>query len=61
MTAPIMRRLSEAEARAELHDLESSISGSLDEFEERAYAYALTDEEAGLWERITELRWLIQD
>lgn len=60
MTAPILRRLTEDEATSELRALEASVGGSLEDFEERAHAYELNDEEAGLWERISELRWLIQ-
>lgn len=61
MPAPILRRLTEEQARNELHNLEKSLTIPIEDFEERARAYALTEEEASIWGRIEELRWLLQD
>lgn len=60
MSAPIIRRLTKSEAAAELKELESEIVGDPEEFVERAYNYDLSPTEMGLWERISELRWLIK-
>lgn len=59
MTAPLVENLVMVEAREELRQLEESIEVPFEEFEERAYSYNLTPREFGIWERISELRWLL--
>ena len=59
MTVPSLRRLTVDEARRELAELENQIEGSMENFEQRAYDYSLSPRERGLWQRIDELRWML--
>jgi hypothetical protein len=59
MTAPVLHRYSPEEARRELERLESLVDGDILEFERRAISYELSPKEMGIWERIAELRWLL--
>lgn len=59
MTVPSLRRLTVEEAQAELASLEQRVEGPMEEFERRAYDYELTAREQGLWQRISELRWML--
>lgn len=61
MTAHLLRRLTTAQAQRELDDLESRVDGGIEDFEERAHRYDLSARERGVWERITELRWLLEN
>ncbi|MDY3127285.1 MAG: hypothetical protein SOW59_04030 [Corynebacterium sp.] len=61
MTAPLIEFLSKEDASRELDKLKNSIEGRFEDFEERAYSYNLTPREFALWERISELRWLLGD
>lgn len=59
MSAPLMRRLTPEEARRELYTLERNVDGGIENFEERARYYDLSPREQAVWERIRELRWLL--
>ena len=59
MSAPLMRHLTPQEARGELHRLERSVDGGIEDFEERARFFDLSPREQAVWERIRELRWLL--
>lgn len=59
MTAPILETLSRKEAINELNQLKAEVEGGFDEFEMRAYSYNLTPSEFAVWERISELCWLL--
>ena len=59
MSAPLLEPLSKVAAEKELGELERSVGGDLAEFESRANSYNLTPREFAKWERITELRWLL--
>lgn len=59
MTVPSLRRLTIEQARRELEELESQIEGPVEDFEQRAFDYSLSPRERGLWQRIDELRWMI--
>lgn len=61
MQAPLIDAISVSDARDKLHDLETSVPGGISDFEKRAYAYGLSPREQGVWELITELRWLLGD
>lgn len=51
--------LTEEEAARQLQDLEASVEGGIEEFEARVYTYSLSPKEAGVWDRIETLRWLL--
>ncbi|AWB85089.1 hypothetical protein EKI51_09490 [Corynebacterium sanguinis] len=59
MTVPAMQRLTPEQAERELAQLEASVDGGIQRFEQRAYRYELSPRERGVWERISELRWLL--
>lgn len=59
MSAPIIRRMSAAEAEQELRTLEAEVGGSIEEFEQRARCYDLSSSERSQWQRINDLRWLL--
>ncbi|APT91661.1 hypothetical protein CPHO_00525 [Corynebacterium phocae] len=59
MSTPLINFISPEDARAELEKLESIIGGDLEEFERRAYRYELTATERATWDRIQDLRWLL--
>ncbi|MGV0392215.1 hypothetical protein [Corynebacterium riegelii] len=59
MSTPIIRRLTVEEAKQELRNLEQQVEGGIDAFEERAHSYDLSPTEQGVWQRISELRWLL--
>lgn len=59
MTAPVLRRLTVDQAERELRQLEDSVDGGIEAFEQRARRYELSPLEGGVWERISELRWLL--
>lgn len=59
MSAPLMRRLTPEEAQRELYALERNVDGGIESFEERARFYDLSPREQAVWERIRELRWLL--
>lgn len=59
MSAPLMRRLTPEEAQRELCALERNVDGGIENFEERARFYDLSPREQAVWERIRELRWLL--
>ncbi|AKK06623.1 hypothetical protein CMUST_11560 [Corynebacterium mustelae] len=59
MTAPMLNPMSKKEAEDKLHELETTIQGGIEEFEERARFFDLSPLEQGVWERISELRWLL--
>ena len=59
MSSPVLRRLTIADAEQELATLESQIDGTMQEFERRARQYSLSPREQGIWERISELRWML--
>ncbi|OIR46174.1 hypothetical protein [Corynebacterium sp. NML130628] len=65
MTAPLVENLSKEAARHELSELKNSIEStfgdSIEGFEERAHNYNLTPREFAVWERVSELRWLLGD
>lgn len=61
MTAPYVERLTVQDAKRELNKLERSVEGGINAFERRAYLYELSPREQGVWERISELRWLVSD
>lgn len=65
MTAPLVENLSKEAARHEIAELKKSIESlsgdSFEEFEERADNYNLTPREFAVWERVSELRWLLGD
>ena len=61
MTSPKLRRLTVTEAQHELSQLESGVDGGIHDFEERAHRYDLSARERGVWERISELRWLLEN
>lgn len=58
MVSPL-RRLTVEEARRELAELESRVDGPVKDFEQRAHDYTLSPRERGLWQRIDELRWML--
>lgn len=59
MTTPVIKMLSKESAQQELNELKSSVEGSFSDFEDRANSYNLTPREFAIWERISELRWLL--
>lgn len=59
MNVPSLRRLTIEEARRELAELENQIEGPIADFEQRASDYSLSPRERGLWQRIDELRWML--
>ncbi|MCP1388130.1 hypothetical protein M5J20_08010 [Corynebacterium sp. TA-R-1] len=61
MSSPVLRRLTVADAQRELATLESQVDGPLEEFERRAHHYTLSPREQGIWERISELRWMLSN
>ena len=58
MVAPLVWYEPE-EALEKLKLLEESVEGGIERFEERAYAYDLSPQEAAVWQDIRELRWLV--
>ena len=60
MNVPTIRRLTPAEAHEELDNLKSLLDMPLEEMELRASRYELSEREAGLWERISDLTWLLE-
>lgn len=61
MSAPLMRRLTPEAAHEELRSLERGVDGGIERFEERARFFDLSPREQAVWERIRELRWLLDD
>ncbi|MDO5098667.1 MAG: hypothetical protein Q4D85_07895 [Corynebacterium sp.] len=59
MPEPKLRCLTVAQAETELHELESNVEGGIKDFEARAHLLDISSIEAGIWERISELRWLL--
>lgn len=59
MTAPMLNSISREAAMRELEELKSSVEGGFKEFEDRVYSYNLTPREFAIWERISELQWLL--
>lgn len=59
MNAPVIKHFTRDEAVAELDKLRLQLGLSDEEAARRARNYELSGPELGLWERISDLRWLI--
>lgn len=60
MKSPVIRKLAKSDAIAELEELKARSNMPLEEMECRARSYELSEREAGLWERISDLIWLTE-
>lgn len=59
MIAHVMGRLTVEQVEQELSQLEDSVDGGIDAFEQRGRRYELSPLESGVWDRISEFRWLL--
>ncbi|QNE89936.1 hypothetical protein H0194_02570 [Corynebacterium incognita] len=59
MTSPLIEFIEPHKAEEELERLYANLDEPIEDFEFRAFTYQLSAKEAAVWERISELRWLL--